>query len=46
MALCDGDALQYEAIRFGSVDLFLIKLTNFATRIEAQDKDSLKGLPV
>lgn len=46
MALCDGDAVQYEAIRFGSVDLFLIKLTNFASKIEAKEKDSLKGLPV
>lgn len=45
MALCDGDVNQYTAIRYGTVDIFLIKLLNFATKIEAQGSGKSSNLP-
>lgn len=46
MALCDGDVVQYNAIRYGLVDVFLIKLINFASRVEAERNSKPSGLPV
>jgi hypothetical protein len=45
MALCDGDVTQYNIIRFGTVDIFLIKLLNFATKKEAQGSGQSGSMP-
>lgn len=44
MALCDGDVIQYNAIRYGTCDVFLIKLINFASKVERERPES--GLPI
>lgn len=45
MALCDGDVNQYAAIKYGSVDVFVIKLINFAHKVEAQSGGQSSAMP-
>ena len=43
MSICDGDVLQFKEIKSGSVGVYLIKLDNFVTQIERQQKAKSKN---
>lgn len=43
MSICEGDVLQFNEIKSGSVDVYLVKLDNFVTQIERQEKARSKG---
>jgi len=40
MTLCDGDPVQFNEIKRGTVELYLAKLDNFAINREAAQKQS------
>jgi hypothetical protein len=46
MSLCEGDVVQYDKLRYGLVDVFIIKLINFAARVEAERNSKPSGLPI
>lgn len=42
MSICEGDVVQFNEIKSGSVELYIIKIDNFVTHIERIRKASKK----